>query len=474
MNRKVVIAGGGISGLATAEALQRRSAEAGAPVEVTVLEAGSQAGGKIRSSVEKGFVVDTGPHGFLDKEPKMFELIDRLGLSDEVIPADLSSARRFIVRDHRLRELPSSPPAFLWSDILPFGARMRVLMEPFASARPDGVDESVWDFAARRIGSGAADVLVDAMVTGIFGGDPKALSLQSAFPRMFELESAHGSLVRAQLAVAKERRRQRQLSAGAPVPKQNAGAPAGTLHSFRKGLGTLTDALTERVTVQTNHPVQAITRRNTDYVVTTPAGDVEAQAVVMTTPCESMADLMAPWPETDAAVAALRAIPYAAVHVVVHGFAASAVPNGKLHGFGFLIPGQERRDILGSIWASSVFPAHVPEETVMFRTMIGGSRRPDLGAASDEQLIECAREELSTFCGVDRSAVPILQRVIRWDSAIPQYTQGHHERVAAVDALQAKHRGLFLSGNGLRGIAMLNCVSEADRVASEVLASLPS
>ena len=470
MSRKVLIVGAGISGLATAEALARRSADAGTPVEIEVLEASNVAGGKIRSTVENGCVVDTGPHGFLDKEPKMFALIDRLGLRDEMIPADLSSARRFIVRQHKMRELPSSPPAFLLSDILPLTGKLRVLFEPFASARPNGVDETVWDFASRRIGPQAADVLVDAMVTGIYGGDPKALSLRSAFPRMHELESAHGSLIKAQMAVAKERRRKKQLSPGEHVPKQASGAPAGTLHSFKRGLGTLTDALAERTEIRLEHPVHALEKVADRYQITTPHGPETADAVVLTTPCGTQVDLLGSW---DASVAdQLSAIPYAAVHVIVHAFRADAVPTGRLHGFGFLIPGGERRNILGSIWASSVFPVHVPEDTVMFRTMVGGIRRPDLAAATNEELVDYAREELSTFCGLDRSAEPILQRVIRWEDAIPQYTQGHEDRVGAADALERKHSGLFLSGNGLRGVAMLNCVAEADRVAERVLQSL--
>ncbi len=472
MNRKVIIVGAGISGLATAEAIVRRSTAAGAPVDVELLEASSVPGGKIRSSVDNGFVVETGPHGFLDKEPKMFELIDRLGLREELIPADLSSARRFIVRAQKMRELPSSPASFLWSDILPLMGKLRVAMEPFAGGPPADVEESVWDFASRRIGRQAADVLVDAMVTGIYGGDPKVLSLRAAFPRMFELETAHGSLIRAQLAVARERRRQKQLAPGAHVPKQNTGAPAGTLHSFRRGLGTLTDALAATTKIHYDHAVDRVERPNGKFELKTSQGSMAADAVVLTPPCRQMIDMMGHW--SDGMATALSEIPYAAVHVVVHAFRADAVPHGRLHGFGFLIPGTEERDLLGSIWASSVFPPHVPEGTIMFRSMVGGYRRPDLGAASDDTLVERVRAELSEFCGVDPNTEPLLQRVIRWDEAIPQYTQGHLDRVAAADRFQAEHPGLFLSGNGLRGVAMLNCVAEGDRVAEQVLMSMSS
>ena len=157
--RHIAIVGGGISGLAVAEAVRRRSLEAGQSVRVSVLEAQPHTGGKIRSAKESGFVVDTGPHGFLDKEPKMFELIERLGLSDQLIKANEASAKRYVLREGALREIPGSPPKFLVSDVLPFGARMRVLMEPWAKGPPND-EESVWSFAAqahRARRSGCAD-----------------------------------------------------------------------------------------------------------------------------------------------------------------------------------------------------------------------------------------------------------------------------------------------------------------------------
>ena len=212
MAPQVVIVGAGISGLAIAESIERHSAAAGRPIRPVILEAEPEAGGKITSHKEQGFVIDSGPHGFLDKEPKMFELIERLGLSDRVIGANKEAENRFIVRQGRLRKLPSSPPAFLAGDVLPLLGKLRVLWEPFAARRPEA-EESVWQFAARRIGKPAADVLIDAMVTAIYGGDPKKLSLPAAFPRMFELETQYGSLIKAQLAIAKQKKR--ALPAGA-------------------------------------------------------------------------------------------------------------------------------------------------------------------------------------------------------------------------------------------------------------------
>lgn len=456
MSRTVAIVGGGISGLAVAEAVERKSAESGAPAKAIVLEADAFAGGKIRSAKQDGFVVDLGPHGFLDKEPLMFALIDRLGLRGDLIGANQAAARRYIVRHGRLCEVPGSPPKFLASDVLSWPAKLRVLVEPFARGRPEG-DESVWAFAARRIGKQAADVLVDAMVTGIYGGDPKALSLKSAFPRMAEIEDQYGSLLKAQLSIAKSKKQ---------LPAQ-AGQPTGTMHSFTNGLGTLTTALAARHTVTTGFAAQSI-ERSDRFTVRGTGDPIDADAVVLAVPADVTASLLGP--HLPAIADTASKVPYAPMAVVVHGFAAEAAPD--LDGFGFLAPHLEARRVLGSIWASSVFPAHVPKGTIMFRTMIGGARNAALAEQGDDALVAYAREELSALCGLAPIAKPIVERVIRWPRAIPQYVVGHQARVDAIDAVEVELPGLFVTGNAYRGVAMLTCVADAERVADRVVAQL--
>ena len=471
--RRVAIVGGGISGLSIAEAITRKAEAGGQPVEVVVLEADDAPGGKIRSSTEDGFVVETGPHGFLDKEPEVFALTDRLGLGQDLLRADEAAAKRYIVRAGKLRMVPMKPPQFLFSDILPFFAKLRVGMEPFAASRP-ATEETVWQFAARRIGPTAADVLVDAMVTGIYGGDPKALSLKAAFPRMFELESKYGGLFKAQLAIAKEKK---LLAAGegapppAPISKSAPGQPTGTLHSYKQGLGQLTSALAERTTVRYNFAAEAIDKAATFdmFRVRGTQDAVEADAVVLTPPAFVSAKLLGP--HAPGVAKHFEAVPYADIAVVVHGFEAKDV-GGTLDGFGFLAPHGEGRRILGSIYASSVFPAHVPDGRVMFRTLLGGARNPQAAQGSDAELLARAKAELAALGCVPDSATPVLQKVVRWEKGIPQYTLGHAERVAAADAVESTIPGLFVGGNGFRGVAMLACVGDAQKVAERVIGYL--
>ena len=476
---RIAIVGGGISGLATGEAVLRQAQARGRDVEVVVLEADAEVGGKVQSRLVNGFVVETGPHGFLDREPKVFELADRLGLSSDLIRADESSARRFLVRKGVLRALPTGPIEFLRSGILSLPGRLRVLTEPLA-ARPPDREESVWDFAARRIGPEAANVLVDAMVTGIYGGDPKTLSLPSAFPRMHQLEAQHGSLFKAQFALARAKKKARALlppgetngsSSGSSRPAiadrgSAPGVPTGTLCSFTGGLGSLTSTLAFRLSVRTRHPVERIEKTEQGFLLRGGSEPIEADRVFLAVPAFAAEKLVGPL--APAVAKTLGAVPYAPINVVVFGFRADALER-PLNGFGYLAPYGEGRLVLGSIWASSVFPVHVPEGMVMFRSMVGGVRRPELSKMSDDDLRATVRAELERFCGVPKEAEPVMQAVFRWPLGIPQYTLGHRERAEAARRVTDEVPGLVVGGNGFFGVALLDCIREAETWAERLL-----
>jgi oxygen-dependent protoporphyrinogen oxidase len=453
--RRIAIIGGGISGLAVAEAITRLSSGEGVPIRVVVLEAEETAGGKIKSSREDGFVLDTGPHGFLDKEPKVFELIDRLGLRGSLVRADARSAKRFIVRKGRLRKVPESPPSFLLSDVLPLGAKLRVLMEPWARARSSGVEESVFEFASRRIGQHAAEHLVDAMVTGIYGGDPRQLSLTSAFPRMEELETKYGGLIRAQLAIQKEKKQ-------GGVPTSAAGAPTGTLWSFKDGLGELTRALAQRIEVKSRFVAEKITREGDRFRVASVVENIDADAVVLAVPAYEARALLRDLAPDDAQL--IGEIPYAPVAVVVQGYEKQAL-DASLDGFGFLAPEIEKRRVLGAIWASSVFPDHVPQGMVMLRIMLGGARHKELLEAGDQEISAIVKSEIAGLMDTNARAKPVFERIVRWPRAIPQYNLGHAARVAAARRIESAIPGIFITGNAFLGVAMTACIAEAEHVA---------
>jgi protoporphyrinogen/coproporphyrinogen III oxidase len=452
---RVAVVGAGIAGLAVAHAVRREAPEA----DVTVLEASSRPGGNIRSERVDGYLCEWGPNGFLDSVPETLALARDLGLAERIQRSDDRARRRFIFRDGRLHVLPGGPAAFLGSRLLSWRGKLRIAGEPFAPGRPDG-DETIHAFAARRIGREAADVLVGSMVSGVFAGDARALSLRACFPKMWQMETDHGGLFRALLAKVRERRVRRGDALGSPL---------GTLTSFRDGTEELVRAAAAALghSLRLGAEVTALRRSGSRWRVEA-AGDggVEADAVVLAGPPSASARLVS---EVDDPLAVeLAAIPSAGLAVVALGFEESRLA-APLDGFGLLVPRGEGPRVLGVLWDSSIYPGRAPSGRVLLRAMIGGALDPEAVRLEDEGLLAVVRRDLEATMGL--SADPAFVRIYRHPLGIPQYVVGHLGRLARVGDRLARLPGLHVAGNGYRGVAINSCVAEARPLAGRILAA---
>ncbi len=441
--------GGGIAGLACADEILRRDPEG----SLLLVEAQERLGGNIRTSREEGFTLEWGVNGFLDSVAETLELVERIGLAEDLLPAGDSAGKRFIYRGGRLREIPLHPLRFFGSDLLSLGGRLRILGEPFASAR-SGEDESVFSFAARRIGREAAEILVDSMVSGVYAGNARQLSLMATFPKMAEMEREHGSLVRALFARRREARR-KDRRGGGPA------GPAGTLTSFRRGMQVLTETLGKRIgpsRIRLGAPVSEVARRGSGYRIAFdgPDGAVEAERLVVAVPARAAAQFLQGM--DPGLCEPLREIGYAGLAVVALGYKSNELPL-EPRGFGFLTPRGQGLRILGCLWDSSVFGDRAPAGRTLLRAMIGGAHDPDAAGLDDGALIEIVLRDIRASMKIEAS--PRLVRVFRHPLGIPQYTIGHPARLRAIDAAVERHPGLALVGNSYRGIAVNSCVKEA-------------
>jgi len=457
-----LIIGGGISGLALAHWLGLEKN----PGSWELWEASDRLGGTIGTDRADGYSVDWGPNGFLDREPLTLQLIDEIGLRDSLEPANSQSDDRFIVKNGRLHPVPLSPPAILTTGLLRPVEKFRVFGEPFIRARRDDSDESVFDFAARRVGRGAAETFVDPMVSGIFGGVAKELSLPSCFPIMREMEAKYGSLVRAMIAKMRGKKRA-QREAGSTAKKSGSAAgPGGRLTSFRTGLDVLVTRMGERLNpiVRTSRPVGKLTRIGDTWEVTANGSQpMHFRRVIVACPTFAAARILRD--QDRELAAALDSIPYAPIVVVATGHRREDITH-NLSGFGFLIPRTQKLRTLGSIWTSSIFPDRAPSGHVQFRTMLGGAGDPSALELTDDQLWQTIRRELNPLIGI--KADPVFMRVYRWERGIPQYTLGHRERRARIEELASRHPGLSFVGNAFYGVGLNDCVKMAHRLARTI------
>lgn len=450
---RIIIIGGGISGLSLAYLLVRQNPS----LDLIVLEGEDRPGGKIRTDRAEGFLCETGVNGFLDNRPRTIELAMDLSLNP--LRSSDSSRRRFIFSEGRLHLLPESPAAFFRSDLLSLWGRLRMIYEIFVP-RGRGEDECLAQFARRRLGREAYEKLIDPMASGIYAGDPERLSLKSCFPRIYELERSCGSLIRAlirlQIKAAKE---------GRPAP---GAGPGGVLTSFYNGMETLISALKgflgERV--RTAAKVISLDRRESCYSVYLSDGSaIESDMVVIAAPAYAASDILK---NLDKGISQfLSEISYPSVSVVCMGYRREKIKHG-LDGFGFLVPFREGRRILGTLWDSSIFPNRAPDGYALLRSMVGGARASDMAMQDKDRLIDIVMDELSEI--MDIKVQPDFVRVYVHDRAIPQYTIGHNERLKIVEGLLVKYKGLYLTGNAYRGIGVNDCIENSHRLAMRIMA----
>ena len=457
--KRVIVLGGGIAGLTAAF---RRTG----PCETIVLEAGPRAGGAIRTIREDGFTLECGPNTLRTSEAAE-RLLRDLGLEKDTVAAD-GKAPRWIVRGGSPRAVVPGPAA-LFNKVFTTRAKLRLLKEPFVKARPASLDdESVHSFFARRFGEEAALYGAGPMVSGVYAGDPRSLSMRSAFPRLWEAEGAAGSVIRGFL----RRKEKKEDSGNAPARHR-----ARTL-TFRTGLLNLIEALLSRLgerpgfRLELNAAAVAVVGPRADsapgrcWTVRTADGrDFDADVLVSTLSAPATARLLGGVLTRSAA--SLAAVPSSPVSVVLAAYPSPASPADAPRGFGALIPQVEGFHSLGILYPASLFSGRAPEGFVLTTSFLGGALDRAGAAAPDADLLAAAGTEVARF--FPRLGPPARTWIARWPEAIPQLPLGHYKTLAALDAdlaaLEIAAPGSLFVTSGFRdGIALGERIARGEMI----------
>ena len=434
---EVIVVGAGLTGLSAAWYLHQRG------IPALLLEAEGEVGGNVRSRAEGGFLRDLGPNSLMVKGELLPDMIRRLGLEDRVVEANPLARRRFVLNRKR-RPVALGPGVLLSSSLLSLSARLRLLSEPWRAARPASHDdESIADFVRRRLGPEALAWLVDPFVSGVFAGDPEKLSVSAALPRLASMEAESGSLLRAAL-------RNRRTG------KKGTGS---RLVSFRSGLQELPMALAGALPpdrLQRSRAVIGIQHSEEGWRLQTTGGELECRHLVLALPASEIARLLRPLAAELADE--LDAIFYPAVATIALGFPREAVAH-PLDGFGLLIPRRLGIETLGVLFSSTLFPERAPEGMVLLTAFLGGAQQ-DISQRSPAELEAQALRDLRPILGIRGD--PSYHRCALWPRAIPQYALGHGERIARIHELCRRLPNLDLLGNWQGGVALGDCVAQAN------------
>ena len=450
----IAIIGAGLSGLSLAHFLVQRG------LSCTLIESDNQFGGYIRTERQQGFLVEWAANGFLaksvesDSNESIAKVIHDIGMHSAVIGASDTCKKRYIYKNSKLNEVPTKPPKLLTTRLLTAKGKLRALCEPFIGKHVDR-HESLASFVERRFGKEVLQYFIDPMVRGIFAGNPEQLHAHSAFPKIVELEWRYGSLIKAM-----------RKSGSLKKPRH--------LYSFQEGMGSFVNKIGERLeksdltAILMRTEVEEIQRHaRGEYCLHLKHHGNQARLycnhVVLATNVSAAAKLIRDLNPRHSEV--VDSFPTAPLVSATVGFRNADIPR-PLDGYGFLVPSVEPLRMLGAIWSSSLFDNRSPENTSALRCMLGGVDHPEVVQWTDEEIMNVLKRELRHTLGISRA--PIFTNILRYKKAIPQYTQEHIARVAAIEQCEQINPGLYFTGNYIDGLSVSRCVERAEDLAKKL------
>lgn len=456
--KAVVVIGAGLTGLTCAYRLKKLG------IDVALLEKSDRPGGVISSESINGYLIERGPNS-MRGTVEMLDLIDELGIGEELIEGD-RHAPAFIYYKGKLQPVPAGPGPFIKTGLISFGAKLRLLTEPFRKTRQSQDEESIASFVNRRLGPQITERFIAPFTAGIYAGDAELLGIEAAFPSLVRLEKEHGSLFKGALnGISKARNNKTKRKPG-EKPRRTK-----RLVSFRDGMAVLPRALAEKLgedfitecselKVEFRSALNGSQGFDVRFNRSGREQTLSADQIVIGIPAFATAEIVRP--ASEELVGLLDSIEYPPLAIVYLSYDRASIPI-NVNGFGFLaVPNQGLR-ILGCVYTSSLFEGRAPEDKVLFTVFVGGVRDPEGARLKDAEIASIANQDIKKALSIEDDAE--LVGITKYDRAIPQYNVGHVARIRRVEEIVSTLPGLTLTGNWMHGVATGNCIEDAEKIA---------
>lgn len=465
--KRVVIVGGGITGLATAHALEK----AREPYDVKMLEADVRLGGSIITHGYSGFTIDGGPDSWVAEKTHATRLAREVGLGDELIAPRPEARKLYVLSGKTLHGmpvgialgLPTDWRSYLGTELLELDTKLRVLLESMIPPKTfaGDEDESIASFVARRLGAEVQERIGAPLARTLFAGDAGALSVRACLPQLVDAEAKHGSLVGAMRAL-RERRE------GLPHLAEN---DERSFVSLKGGMGDLVTYVAHRLRdaeVSTNRAVVKLARLpegdpRGPWAVETSSGTLFTDHVALTVPAHASSSMVS---EFDATLSRMLGdVAFVSTATVALAYRNYDMRH-PLDAAGVLVPRGEGRPIVGCTFVSSKWDHRAPSGQSLVQITLGGAGAEHILSRDDDALVRLAREQLRELVGIERP--PVLTKVFRFDRSSPQRALGHLGRVRRLMDRAATWPGLYLGGSGLSGAGVSEAIKQGEEIAMRI------
>lgn len=462
--QKVIIIGGGAAGLTAAYYLQKEVREKNLPIEILLIEASHRLGGKMQTVVRDGFTIERGPDSFLARKTSMIRLAKEVGMEDQLVPN--STGKSYVLVNEKLYPMPGGSIMGIPTQVGPFmttglfsvPGKLRAAADFILPRSESGRDQSLGKFFRRRLGDEVVENLIEPLLSGIYAGDIDQMSLMATFPQFYEVEQKHRSLI-----LGMKKTTPSQPKQPAAQTKSNKG---GFL-TFITGLQSFAEAIESKLDQQSilkGHRVENIAKSNDKYEVFLNNGEMLlADSIIAATPHKVTQSMFSEYGFFDP----LKSVPSTSVATVALAFPAEAIKQ-DIDGTGFVVSRNNDYSITACTWTHKKWEHSTPKGKVLLRCYVGRAGDETIVDLSDDQIIKIVLDDLKKT--MDITMNPDFSVVSRWKNAMPQYTVGHKQRMAAIlKGMERELPGVFLAGASYGGVGVPDCIDQGEAAVKNVL-----
>ena len=425
-----VVIGGGISGLSTGHFLKKKG------VDFIIVESNQKSGGVIKSIKKNGFIYENGPNTILNNNSSINQIILDYELSEKIIiPNKKISSNRFIFYNGIPQAIPNSLVNFLMTPILSLRSKIKIFQEIFKPRHKKNI--SVLNFISYRFGKEFHDNLIEPFLTGIYAGDTTKMSTKHALKKIWLLEQNYGSVLKGLF----KSKRQNNKSI-----------------NFPDGIETLTSTISKSLNknIITKTRVTKIKKNKNRYELeTNTKRSFVCKNIVSSIPAYELEKILF----KDNIKETLAKIEYNAVGVFHFTFLKADIKN-NLSGFGILTKPSDKKNFLGVIFSSKIFPHICHNKFEVYTVMFGGEKQKNLIKKNKNFLKKILLNDLRSL--IDCNGKLQESNYYIWKKGIPQYNLFQEEIEKSIKKYHSKNKGFHLIGNYFSGVSVSDCIKKAD------------
>ncbi len=461
--KKVVVIGGGVTGLSTAYYLQKKARERVEEVHITLVEADERLGGKIRTVQDGEFTMETGADSIVTRKTNAADLIEELGLQDQVVYN--ATGISYIYADGKLKQIPkdavfgipTSIESLATTELVSAEGKVEALKDLYTPNDGFTKDDSVGAFLEAFLGKEFVEKQIAPVLSGVYSGKLSELTIASTLPYLIDYKNEYGSIIQGM----SENKAKFQSGGGKKFL------------SFRQGVSQLIDGLEAKLSdavIIKGVPAETIEPQNQGgyEVILMDGRKLEADVVVLSTLSASAQKLL----HHDSLDEEFNQFKNSSMISVYMGY---DVPDSELpsDGTGFITSNSEDVKCNACTWTSRKWE-HTSSNGKLLVRLFYKSTNPhydELVKMTEEELLQVGMKDIQTSLGI--SSRPLTYDVTKWHDVMPNYHITHHQIVKALEAkMENLMPNVLLAGCSYYGVGIPDCIANGEETAAKIMKRL--